>query len=174
MSVRQLMLEELARGLRLIRGGGEVVPTWRIVTPDGDFVIGTRLDHDEEQQQKLILTLVPCFMRWKMATAFVLTLETWLGLRMESGEGAVLAVGVSDAERWGVMRRIQRVPYFRFQPLEWLHADQLDDTFFTLLPSGENTVTGMEEAELVAIFGAGGVLPAKRILVGDLHLDVTL
>ena len=111
-----------------------------------------------------MLTLVPLFMRWKTATGFVLTVETWLGPeRTRSGEEAVLAVGVSRTERLGAMHRIQRVPYVRFDPVEWLSADQLDDTFFTLLPPGLSTVSAAEAAELAAIFGEYGELPARRL-----------
>src|SRR5437870_11117156 len=127
------MLMDLARARQIVHGGHEVVPTWRILTPEDDFIVLTRFDPDKPEQRQRMLTLVPRFMRWKMATAFVLTVETWLGPeRTRSGEEAVLAVGVSQTERLGALHRIRRTPYIRFDPVEWLSADQLDDTFFTL------------------------------------------
>ena len=79
MSLRDLMLKDLARGLAMVRDGHEIVPTWHIIAPEGDFLILTRFDPDKPQQRDRMLTLVPLFMAWKMALAFVLTAETWLG-----------------------------------------------------------------------------------------------
>ena len=36
MSLRNLMLEDLERGLAIFRAGHEVVPSWRILSPEGD------------------------------------------------------------------------------------------------------------------------------------------
>src|ERR1700675_2868084 len=105
------MLMDLARARQIVHGGHEVVPTWRILTPEDDFIIHTRLDPDKHGQRQRMLTLIPRFMRWKMATAFAVTVETWLGPGIRSGEEATLSVGVSQTERLGAMHRIQRLPY---------------------------------------------------------------
>ena len=47
MSLRNLMLEDLERGLAIFRAGHEIVPSWRILSPEGDFVIVTRFDPDK-------------------------------------------------------------------------------------------------------------------------------
>jgi hypothetical protein len=52
---------------------------WRIMTPEGQFVILTRFDLNNPEQRERILTLISRFLTWKIATAFVLTAETWLG-----------------------------------------------------------------------------------------------
>jgi hypothetical protein len=164
MSLRDLMFEDLARGFAIVRDGHEIVPTWRIITPEGDFVILTRFDPDKPEQRARMLTLVPLFMAWKMAMAFVLTTETWLGPeRTRSGEEAVLAIGVSRTERLGVLRRIHRTPGLVFMPPEWLRADSIDENYFRLLPSGHSTVTDEEAAMLASVFGENGELPAKRL-----------
>ena len=86
-NLRDLMLEDLARGLAMVRDGHEIVPTWRIISPDGDYIVLTRFDPDKPEQRERMLTLVPLFMAWKIAIAFVLTTETWLGPeRTRSGE----------------------------------------------------------------------------------------
>jgi hypothetical protein len=91
----------------IVRGGHEVVPTWRVLTPDADFLILTKFDLDKPEQRERAFALVPRFMAWKLATGFVLTAETWLGPeRTRSGEEAVLTVGVSHHERLAVIRRI--------------------------------------------------------------------
>jgi hypothetical protein len=164
MALRDLMLEDLARGLAIVRDGHEVVPSWRIMTPEGDFLILTRFDPDKPEQREEMLTLVPLFMAWKMATAFVLTAETWLGPeRTRSGEEAIITIGVSRTERLGVIRRIRRTPGLVFMPLEWLQADAIDENYFRLLPSGQSTVTEEQAEMLSSIFSEDGELPAKRL-----------
>jgi hypothetical protein len=74
-------------------------------------------------------------MAWKLATAFVLTTESWLGPeRTHSGEEAVLSIGVSRHERLGVIRRVRKTPGVEFAPPEWLPADAFDENYFRLLP----------------------------------------
>jgi hypothetical protein len=164
MSLRDLMIRELARAVAIVRDGHEVVPTWRINTPLGDFLILTRFDPDRPEQRERMLTLVPLFMAWKMAFAFALTAETWLGPeRPRSGEAAVLTISVSQTERSGVLRRIRRTPGLVFMPPEWLRADAIDETYFRLLPDRQRTVTDEDAAMLAAVFGEDGELPAKRL-----------
>jgi hypothetical protein len=55
------------------------VPSWRILSPEGVFVIVTRFDPDKPDQREQMLALVARLMAWKLATAFVLTTESWLG-----------------------------------------------------------------------------------------------
>ena len=162
MSLRDLMLADLERGLAIVRDGHEIIPAWRILTPDGDFLVLTRFDPDHPDQRERMLALVPRFMAWKLATAFVLTAETWLGpQRTRSGEEAVLTIGVSRHDRMAVIRRIRHTPALSFGPPEWLAADALDDTYFRLLPSGQSTVTVEEAAMLAAVFAEDGELPAR-------------
>ena len=164
MSLRDLMLADLESGLAIVRDGHELIPAWRILTPDGDFLILTRFDPDHPDQRERMLALVPRFMAWKLATAFVLTAETWLGpQRTRSGEEAVLTIGVSRQQRLGVMRRIRRTPAIAFAPAEWLAADAIDEHYFRLLPVGQTAVTAEEAAMLADVFGEDGELPAQRL-----------
>jgi hypothetical protein len=111
-----------------------------------------------------MLTLVPLFMAWKMATAFVLTTETWLGPeRTRSGEEAVLAIGVSRTERMGVLRRIRCTLGLVLMAPEWLRPESIDEQYFRLLPAGQRTITDEEAAMLESVFGENGELPAKRL-----------
>ena len=163
-SLRDLMLADLESGLAIVRDGHEIIPAWRILTPDGDFLVLTRFDPDRPDQRERMLALVPRFMAWKLATAFVLTAETWLGpQRTRSGEEAVLTIGVSHRERLGVIRRIRRTPSIAFTPPEWLGADAIDEHYFRLLPVGQTAVTAEEAAMLADVFGEDGELPAQRL-----------
>jgi hypothetical protein len=69
--LRELMLADLERGLEIVRGGHTVVPTWRVLAPDGDFFILTQFDPDKPEQRERAFALVPRFMAWKLATGFV-------------------------------------------------------------------------------------------------------
>jgi hypothetical protein len=60
LSLRELMLEELARGLHVVREGHELVPAWRIITPEAQFVVLTRFDPDKPDQRERMMSLVPC------------------------------------------------------------------------------------------------------------------
>jgi hypothetical protein len=164
MSLRNLMLEDLERGLAIFRAGQEIVPSWRILSPEGDFVIVTRFDPDKPDQREQMLALVPRLMAWKLATAFVLTTESWLGPeRTHSGEEAVLSIGVSRHERLGVIRRVRKTPGVEFAPPEWLPADALDENYFRLLPYGQSIVTAEEATMLAAVFGEDGEVPARPL-----------
>ena len=121
-----------------------------------------------------MLALLPRFMAWKLASAFVLTAETWLGPeRTRSGEEAVLTIGVSRRERLGVIRRIRRTPALAFAPPEWLAADALDESYFRLLPAGVNIIMADEAAMLASCVrrrwrtgGAAAALSAELTGIG--------
>lgn len=79
-----------------------------------------------------------------MATSFVLTAETWLGAEeMREGDEALLAIGVSHHERLVVQRITGRDPV-NFGTPEWLKPDQIDETYFRLLPAGIGEITAKE------------------------------
>ena len=153
--VRDLMLADLERGLGIVLDGYEVAPAWRILTPEGDFLILTRFDPDKPKQRQRVLGLVPRFMAWKLATGFVLTCETWAG--------AVLTIGVTHQECLGVIQHIRRTPTVSFGEPEWLPASSLDDTYFQLLPDGTTPVTAMEAKTLAVVFGEAGEMPARPL-----------
>jgi hypothetical protein len=163
MALRDLMLADLSHVFQVVRGGDEVVPTWHILTPTDDYVIMTRFNPDAPDQRERAFALVPRFMAWKHAMAFTMTGE--LGPeRTSSGEEAVLAIGVSRTERLGVIRRIVRKPGGPlFLPPEWLRADQIDEGYFNLLPTGASPVTAEEVDALKILFDeADGEMPAVR------------
>lgn len=164
MSLVDTMLEQLATARRIVEDGHEVVPAWLINTPEGTYLVFTRYDPDKEGQRERALMLMIRFMAWKLATSFVLTAETWLGAEItRSGEEAIFVVGVSHHERREVMQRIRRTIPVSFHPVEWLDPDQVDETYFKILPSGAGEITVDEIAELSAIFGEGGEMEAERL-----------
>src|SRR5262245_34613725 len=120
MSMKDLMLEQLAISRRIVSDGHEVVPAWRVETPDGTWLILTRFDPAKPGRSDRALYLVKRFMAWKFAQAFVMTAETWLA-GPRQGEEAVTAVGCSRSDGLGVIQRIKRDgAALEFGPLEWL------------------------------------------------------
>ena len=47
MSIRDVMLEQLAVARRIVSDGHEVVPAWRIESPYGAWLLLTRFDPDK-------------------------------------------------------------------------------------------------------------------------------
>ena len=79
MSLVDIMINQASTTRGIIEDGGEVVPVWRIATPEGSYLIFTRFDHDQPEQRRRALLLISRFMAWKLATSFVLATETVLG-----------------------------------------------------------------------------------------------
>ena len=87
MSLAGIRFEQLAVARHIVEDGQEVVPAWRIASPEGEFLVFTRFDPDKEGQRERALLLIGRFMTWKMATWFVVTAETWLGAAV-TGDGS--------------------------------------------------------------------------------------
>ena len=164
MSLTALMIDQIGAARTIVEDGAEVVPVWRINTPEGSYLVFTRFDHDQPEQRVRVLLLMSRFMAWKMATSFVLTAETWLGGDItRSGDEALLAIGVSHRERLGLVQRITGRDPVSFGAPEWLMPDQIDETYFRLLPTGVSEITAEEQRELAVIFGENGELAAERL-----------
>jgi hypothetical protein len=164
MSLVDIMLDQLATARRIVEDGAEVTPAWRITTPEGSYLVLTRFDTDKPEQRERALFLISRFMAWRMATSFVLTAETWIGpVISRSGQEALFVVGVSRHERRAAMQKIVRDEDVGFGPVVWLAPEQVDDTYFNLLPAKASEITMEEIAELSAVFGEGGELQAERL-----------
>jgi hypothetical protein len=161
MTLATTMLDQLAVARRIIEDGQEIVPAWRIATPEGAYLILTRFD-DKPGQREAALFAVSRFMVWKMATSFVLTGERWLGAEATRAE-ALLTVGVSYHERLAVMQRVVRGDAVSFSDVMWLAPHHVDDQYFAMLPSGRTEITAEEEVELARLFGKRGEFRAERV-----------
>ena len=152
MSLATIMLEQLGVARRIIEDGQEVVPAWRIMTPDGTFLIITRSDTANPEQREHVIALISRFMVWKMATSFVLTAETWVG-----------ADGEARHERLAALQRIKRGDPITFSNPMWLAKHHVDDRYFEMLPREEMDISAEDAAELARIFGKNGELPAEKL-----------
>jgi hypothetical protein len=74
-----------------------------------------------------------------------------------------LVVGVSRHERRAALHKIRRSVPVSFGAVEWLEPDQVDETYFKLLPAKASEITIEEIAELSSVFGEGGELQAERL-----------
>jgi hypothetical protein len=160
MSLSTLMLEQLAVARRIVENGEDVVPAWRIETPDGVFLILTPFDACKPEIRERRLFLVSRFMAWKMATSFVFTAEPWLGA---DGEDALHIIGVSLHERLAVVQRIKHGEDVSFSQPMWLARHHVEDRYVAMLPRGQNEITAEEAAMLARVFGKNGELPAERV-----------
>ena len=165
MSLVDIMVEQLSIARCILEGPDEqLVPSWRISTPEGNFSIYTPFDEDDAEQRERALLLISRFMLWKMATSYVLTAETWLGAEeTREGDEAILVIGVSRQERLGLLQRIEERDPLRLGPPEWLQEEQIDEIYFDLLPGKASEITVEEIAELTAVFGDGGEMAAERM-----------
>ena len=62
------------------------------------------------------------------------------------GRRAILVIGVSHHERLGLLERITGRDPVSFGTPEWLMPDQVDETYFRLLPSGVSEITVWDNA----------------------------
>ena len=160
MSLATLMLEQLAVARRIVENGEEVVPAWRIETPDGVFLILTPFDAIKPEFRDHRIFLISRFMAWKMATSFVFTAEPWLGA---DGEDALHIIGVSLHERLAVVQRIKHGDDVSFSQPMWLARHHVEDRYVAMLPRGQTEMTAVEAAMLARVFGRNGELPAQRL-----------
>ncbi len=86
--------------------------------------------------------------------------RTQIGGEAHGGE-ALLVVGVSFHEHRAALQAIRDGG--RFDAVEWLEPDQVDEAYWRLLPSGAGEISIEEIAELSSIFGKGGELQAERL-----------
>ena len=161
MSLKGVMLEQLAIGRRIVADGNEVVPAWRISGgADDDWLILTRFDPDKPGQRDRATAIIKHFMALELARSFSLMAKTWIdpvGTRAGvEGIEALTVVGVSRSERLGVMQEIRRNGEVQFGEMRWLSPEQMDPLYWTMLPGRTETISADEIAALMLIFGEGG------------------
>ena len=107
MQLTSLMLDYLGVARSVIEKGHIVVPAWRIETVEGTYLVLIHFHDDQPKERERLVKLVARFMAWKMATSFVLAAQTWLEPLRKGGE-ALIVVGLSRNERFGMAQRIVR------------------------------------------------------------------
>ena len=152
--MRAKMLEELALSERIVRDGAEVVPRFRVITHEGEWIVFVPLpDALEERQRRM--QLVGAFMCWKLATGFILCNEL-------SQPDAISVAYVGRDDRALVLREINRKPP-AFGAPQWFDESAIGHEVLQLLPPREVEINKALAEELQCVFGAGGELEAVRI-----------
>jgi hypothetical protein len=160
MSLATIMLDQLAIARRIVEDGQQLVPAWRIMTPEGTFIILSPFNAAKPEKRDQAIYLIGRFMAWKMATSFVFTDELWRGAE---GRDALRIVGVSRYERLAVLQRMVRGDNLNFSEPMWLPPHNVEDRFATVLPQRLMEMTGDEIVLLERVFGKNGELPAQRV-----------
>jgi hypothetical protein len=130
--MRDVIEIELARSQTIIASGVELVPRFRISTPDGDVVIFVQLPDDIDERNRRML-LVGSYMVVHLATSFVMCTEL-----MEPDASSAVAVARQGCEAG--LQIITRSP-LSFSETHWLDASQIGDELPAMLPGKVETVT---------------------------------
>ena len=72
----RMLTEEMEWSERVVAKDTDVVPRFRLITPDGDYHILVQMK-DDELDRLARLKLVAGFMAWKMASAFIVSGENY-------------------------------------------------------------------------------------------------
>jgi hypothetical protein len=161
--MKAALLEHLAACERIVRDGDELVPAWRVITAEGNYLIFTRFDHEKPGQAEHVMHMMRRFMVWRKAFGFILGIEVWLGgQKTRQGEEAIFVLGLShETPAAAVMRRLRRqAAVVELGAEEWVPAEQIDPTFFDVLPGRVEVLADGEAEELARIFGENGELSA--------------
>lgn len=146
--LRDRMLEEIATSQRVVRGGDEVVPRFRIFAPDGEHVAFVQLGKYLADRMRRF-NVMRDFMIWKAASGFILSSEL-------AEPDALFIAAVTRSEILGAIQPIRREP-IGFKKVRWIPAEQIDDTIIALLPPKALAVTRDELTFMQRAFEDDGV-----------------
>ena len=152
--MREILLDELRFSASVILSGEEVVPRFRVMTPEGDWTIFVPLPNGIHERMRR-MRLVSGFMAWKSATTFVFSTET-------IAPDAVFATAIGRSEVLCVARPILRKP-LSVGEITWLKREAVGDEIVTLLPRGCVELDTETEAALIRAFGPHGEFETKRM-----------
>ena len=152
--MRTVLREELALSQTIVRRGVEVLPRFRVTTPDGEYRILMPLPDDMAKRERG-MRLMSAFMAWKQASAFILASE----LKVPD---AIVAFAACRDGHAAVMRLIRREP-LSFGDDQWLEENQIGPEVVALLPSGSVSIDHETKADLKRLFGEGGEYLAHKL-----------
>lgn len=151
--MRNHLLDELRFSAGIVLSREEVVPRFRVITPEGDWTLFVPLPDDIGERQRR-MQLVYGFMAWKSATAFIMSTEL-------VHPDCVLSAGIGRGEVVVAARSILRKP-LTLGPVEWLDPSVAGDEVVALLPRGKVALDRETAAVLMQTFGIGGAFEARR------------
>lgn len=151
--MRDLLLDELRFSAGIVLSREEVVPRFRVITPEGNWTVFVPLPDDIGERQRR-MQLVYGFMAWKLATAFIMSTELMQ-------PDCVLSAGIGRGEVLVAARPILRKP-LTLGSVEWLPSSAVGEEVLALLPHGRVALDRETEAALARAFGQGGEFEAQR------------
>ena len=151
--MRKVLLNELQLSVAILLSREEVVPRFRIISPEGGWTVFVPLPHDIGERQRR-MQLLHGFMAWKSATAFVMSSEL-------IEPDCVISAAVDRNDVLSAYRPIVRKP-LSVGPVQWLPKQSVGDEIVALLPRGRVSLDAETEATLVRAFGDGGEFEARR------------
>lgn len=137
--MRYVIEAELARSRSIIEGGSELVPRFRIATPEGETMIFVQLPDDQGERAKR-MQLVSAWMAVNMARWFVMATEL-----VQPDASSAVAVTRQGCEAG--LQLITRLP-LSFSETIWLGRDQIGDDLPAMLPGKVEAVTQEQIAEV--------------------------
>lgn len=150
----KLISEELGVSQRIVIAGSEVMPRFRVMTSEGDYLIFTQR-HEEAANRDRRISLIAQFMEWKQANGFVLSAAS-------KDPEAISTLAVTRSGCAGALRLITRRP-ISFSPVRELGPQDIDAGLTGLLPKRRRTLTWVEQRALEITFGPMGEMPAQRL-----------
>ena len=150
------LMDELALSERLIRGGSDVLPRFRIFAPEGQYVVFMPPPEGSDEAARRMI-LMSEFMAWKMAIGFVFSAEL-------KDPRAIASYCVMRAITLGFMRRVSWRAGLAFGATEALDPERFATKLLALLPPRQTTLTFSDCDELARVFDEDeGELPARRV-----------
>jgi hypothetical protein len=154
---QEMLDQEMALSESIVAKGVDVVPRFRIVTPEGEYQVLVQM-RDDPLDRLARLKLVAAFMAWKFASGFVVSGE-------HTEPAGIFSFAVSASSVEGVFRSIERDADGKLivgQPIK-LDQAQCDPEFVLMLPDAAAAIDAETLALVEKVFGLGGELEARPV-----------
>jgi hypothetical protein len=161
LSLKGIVLAALMQAQKAIcaaGGEGGIDPHFRIMTPEGDYMVSMPIAEDASEHQRQT-QLLSKFMASKAVHVFTVAGQL-------ADPDAVYVFGASHERQAAAVALIERGSPLRFGAVEWLAPEEIADEILALFPRGD-LAPDTPAAELDAYFGAHGKFPAVRLGGGD-------
>ncbi len=157
LNLKGIVLAGLLQAQKLVLASdheASIDPQFRIMTPEGDFLISMKLS-DDPRELGHQLQQVSRFMAWRRAWVF-----TVAGKLMNPD--ALFCFGATHLDQIGAISTIERYP-IRFGNPEWLEPKEIAGEILALLPRAGMALKAGDLADLDVCFGPDGKFPALRL-----------
>lgn len=158
--IRAKVESTMRHAQKLIKAGHEVIPHFRVMTYDSDYMVFVPLPDDVEVRVARF-DLVRRFMVWKMATGFIFTTET-----VEPDALTSMALWrdkqTCKLQGEGFWCAITRKPKISFGAYEPMTTEQAGD-MLGMLPQSEEQLTREEIQELETLMSEDGAFCVQAL-----------